>query len=748
MEGSGQIRRIIGMYFKVLRTGQLSLTRYRHLSRTKLVALNNLWHKILHKPEIMNLRLTFSNNEKEDKSTNKDNTKEADEEVNNEEEENKNEEDKGMNMNEDRPYMGAELIALGLLFILTSLVFRPNKKDPGITQEELVKLLKQKEIEKIKVIQGNPYARIYFRGRKGESTCKYKSSADFIEKCNKELDATSIEPKDRPEIIEYAPYESSVLNVIITIVILIALIGMLRRFLFRSLDSVMKKSGISNANSKNLMGMDNIFKLIFGGKGFRAVEYGKNKKMNVKFKDVAGMKGPKEEIQEFVNFLKSPEKFRKLGAKIPKGALLSGPPGTGKTLLAKACAGEAGVPFFATSGSEFVEMIGGLGSYRVRNLFAEAKKKSPSIIFIDEIDSIGRRRSGLGRNSEAENTLNQIFVELDGFGTSTNVVVFAATNRKDALDKALIRPGRFDRLIEVDLPNLEERKEIFEVHLKDIVVSEDLEKSTVAEKLGALTMGMSGAEIYSICNEAAIMAARNNKPSVDMDAFYEAFDRVLTGLKRDLPLTKEDKRTTAIHEAGHAVVAWFLKHAQDVLKVSIIPRSKGSLGHTITMTEEVQLYRKEQIEDIICTMYGGRAAEELFLESITTGAQNDLQNATALGKKYVGVYGMASAFGNVSVLSYDNSLGIETNTLFSGESAKKFDRVVFDLCEKQYARTKDLLREKRKEVKRLAERLEEKETVELDEIKELLGPSARKTDENFNSYIEDLKAKKNTKATN
>lgn len=313
--------------------------------------------------------------------------------------------------------------------------------------------------------------------------------------------------------------------------------------------------------------MNELYEGMFGVFKSMAKEYGLETKVATTFQDVAGMDGPKEEIQEFVEFLRSPEKFRRLGAKIPRGALLAGPPGTGKTLLAKACAGEAKVPFFATSGPEFVEMYVGVGASRVRDLFERARKKSPAIVFIDEIDAIGRKRNRSGFDSERENTLNQIFVELDGFKTDENVVVFAATNKKDTLDSALIRPGRFDRIIEVHLPTRKEREDIFMVHLRGICTEAGLEKQRVARNLAALSTGMSGAEIYSVCNEAAILAARRGKAAVDMDDFYEAYDRVLTGLKRKLPITPEEKKTIACHEAGHAIVAWFLKHAQPVLKV-------------------------------------------------------------------------------------------------------------------------------------------------------------------------------------
>ena len=455
----------------------------------------------------------------------------------------------------------------------------------------------------------------------------------------------------------------------------------------------------------------------------RATEYGEDKKIDIRFKDVAGMEGPKEEIQEFVEFLKNPKKFEDLGAKIPKGALLCGPPGTGKTLLAKACAGEAQVPFFVTSGSEFIEMYAGVGAARVRDLFRKAKEKSPCIIFIDEIDAIGKHRSKMGFNDEREATLNQIFVEMDGFKSDANIVVFAATNQKDSLDKALIRPGRFDRIIEISLPSLEERESILNVHLKKLNIKE--EKKEVAKKLAALTMGMSGAELASICNEAAILAARHNKKNVEIEDFYEAFDRVLAGLKRKLPLKPKDKEVTAYHEAGHAIIGWYLKHAQPVLKVSIVPRSKGSLGHTITMPGEIAMYTRQQLEDMICTLYGGRASEEIFLKSITTGAQDDIQKATQLAKAYVGLFGMTNEFNCIAMLDSSDGMGGETRTLYSSTNAEIFDKLVNELCEKQYERAKELLNAKNKEVNLLAKRLLEKETIELNDLNEVLGARSK-----------------------
>lgn len=534
---------------------------------------SKLWHRVVKRPELNALRLFFSKSEEkqEDGKPQSEGEESKDQEKTEENDEKKESNKKGdeneNSDNKDRTAAFSKFFITSMFCCILFLYFIKPESKQGITQSELNNLLTAKQIEKIMVSTYSSYVTIYLKDNNGKKLFKTTSTAEFIKMCKEAQDAANIDPGERPKIIERVPYESAILQTIVGIALFIVLLMIAGRFMTNSMNATLRRTGISDITKKDPMGMNNLLGIMMSGGKSKAVEYGKNRKVDVKFKDVAGMKGPKEEIQEFVSFLKNPEKFRKLGAKIPKGALLSGPPGTGKTLLAKACAGEAEVPFFATSGSDFIELIAGLGASRVRDLFKEAKKKSPSIIFIDEIDSIGRHRANLGRNSEQESTLNQIFVEMDGFGTDTNVIVFAATNRKDALDKALIRPGRFDRVIEVDLPSLEERKEIFGVHLAKIVVGKEVEKSKVAERLAGLTMGMSGADIYSICNEAAIMAARNNKQSVDMDSFYEAFDRVLTGLKRDLPLTEEDRRTTAFHESGHTVVAWFLEHAQNVLKV-------------------------------------------------------------------------------------------------------------------------------------------------------------------------------------
>jgi AFG3 family protein len=373
---------------------------------------------------------------------------------------------------------------------------------------------------------------------------------------------------------------------------------------------------------------------MFGMSKSNAKEFGgaDGKKIKTRFRHVAGNEGAKDEIMEFVDFLKDPKKYQKLGARVPRGALLVGPPGTGKTLLAKAVAGESRVPFFSISGSDFVEMFVGVGASRVRDLFKKARQKAPAIVFIDEIDAVGKKRHGkMGAgNDERDNTLNQLLVEMDGFATDTSVIVLAATNRADILDPALLRPGRFDRQVEVNLPTLEERAQIFKVHLKKITVSDKHDKATYAKKLAALTPGFSGADIKNICNEAAIITARANKDAVGIREFELATERVIAGVEKSMPKNEQQRRTVAYHEAGHAVAGWFSKHSAPLLKLTIIPRSKGSLGFAQYLPDEVSLYTKDQLTDMITVALGGRIAEELFFGKITTGASDDIKKCTQI----------------------------------------------------------------------------------------------------------------------
>src|SRR5210317_2225959 len=438
------------------------------------------------------------------------------------------------------------------------------------------------------------------------------------------------------------------------------------------------------------------------------------------FKDVAGLEGAKEEVEEIVEFLKNPKKYTSLGGKIPKGALLSGPPGTGKTLLAKAVAGEAKVPFFSLSGSDFVEMFVGVGASRVRDLFKQAKDKSPAIIFIDEIDAIGRARGKnnmTGSNDERENTLNQLLTEMDGFGTNTNVIVLAATNRADVLDKALMRAGRFDRQIYVDLPDLNERKEIFEVHLKPIKTSETLDLEFLARQ----TPGFSGADIANVCNEAALIAARKEQKSVTKQDFLDAVDRIVGGLeKRSKIITPDEKRAIAFHEAGHATVSWMLQYAAPLVKVTIVPRGQ-SLGAAWYLPEERQIVRPEQLLDEMCATMGGRAAEKVIFDTISTGALSDLEKVTKQARAMVTIYGLNEKLGNITF--YDSSGQNEYGFTkpYSEVTAKLIDDEISKILKEKNKRAIQILKEHKDKLTTLANRLLEKEVIFKDDLEHIFG---------------------------
>lgn len=465
-----------------------------------------------------------------------------------------------------------------------------------------------------------------------------------------------------------------------------------------------------------------------GGAGGQIFSIGKSKAKlfdekkdtRTSFKDVAGLEGAKEEVQEIVEFLKYPDKYTSLGGKIPKGALLVGPPGTGKTLLAKAVAGEARVPFFSLSGSDFVEMFVGVGASRVRDLFKQAKDKSPAIIFIDEIDAIGRARGKnnfTGSNDERENTLNQLLTEMDGFGTNTNVIVLAATNRADVLDKALMRAGRFDRQIYVDLPDLNERKEIFEVHLRPIKTAETLDVDFLARQ----TPGFSGADIANVCNEAALIAARNEHKAVTKQDFLDAVDRIVGGLeKKNKIITAEEKKTIAFHEAGHATVSWMLRYAAPLVKVSIVPRGQ-SLGAAWYLPEERQIVRPEQLIDEICATMGGRAAEKVIFDTISTGALSDLEKVSKQARAMVTIYGLNEKLGNVTF--YDSSGQNEYGFTkpYSEVTAKLIDEEISKIIEEQYHRAIQILKEHKDKLNTLANRLLEKEVIFKDDLEHIFG---------------------------
>lgn len=552
----------------------------------------------------------------------------------------------------------------------------------------------------------------YLKGmleRKGKSFSQSKPifSIDIVDAGNFEqrLDKINqnLEKRGKPTLsappVEEINYLSSIISFLLPIVIIVLIwVFVMRRM-----------SGGSGGGPGG-----QIFNI---GKS-RAQVYEKGKTTNVTFKDVAGLEGAKEEIQEIVEFLKSPQRYTELGAKIPKGALLVGPPGTGKTLLAKAVAGEAKVPFFSLSGSDFVEMFVGVGASRVRDLFRQAKEKSPAIIFIDEIDAIGRARgknNGFNSNDERENTLNQLLTEMDGFGTNSGVIILAATNRADVLDSALMRAGRFDRQIYVDMPDLNERKEIFQVHLKPL----KLEKNIDIDFLSKQTPGFSGADIANLCNEAALIAARKNKKFVEKQDFLDAVDRIVGGLeKKNKIITKDEKRAIAFHEAGHATISWLLEHAHPLVKVTIVPRGR-SLGAAWYLPEERQITTTEQILDDMCSALGGRAAEQLIFGKISTGALSDLEKVTKQAYAMVSIYGLNERVGNIS---YYDSQGRDAFTKpYSDDTARVIDEEVSKLIETQYQRALKLLAENKEKLSALAEKLLESEVIFKEDLEAIFG---------------------------
>ena len=465
-----------------------------------------------------------------------------------------------------------------------------------------------------------------------------------------------------------------------------------------------------------------------GGPGGQIFNIGKSKaslfdkesKIKLNFKDVAGLEEAKEEVKEIVDFLKNPKKFTKLGGKIPKGALLVGSPGTGKTLLAKAVAGEANVPFYSLSGSDFVEMFVGVGAARVRDLFKKAKEKAPCIVFIDEIDAIGRSRGRgqmPGSNDERENTLNSLLVEMDGFSTDSGVIILAATNRPDVLDSALLRPGRFDRQISIDKPDLRGREEIFKVHVRTLKLNSDVN----IKNLSAQTPGFAGAEIANVCNESALIAARKNKESIEMIDFQDAIDRVIGGLeKKNKIISPDEKKIVAYHEAGHAVAGWYLEHADPLVKVSIVPRGIAALGYAQYLPKEQFLYQTDQLLDEMCMALGGRAAEEIIFGKISTGALSDLERITKMAYSIVSVYGMNKNIGNISFFD-SKQTDYNFTKPYSESTAEKIDSEVKRIIDKAYTRTKNLLTEKREQLEKIAKKLLEKEILFQNDLEKLIG---------------------------
>ncbi|MEN9697147.1 MAG: ATP-dependent zinc metalloprotease FtsH [Bacteroidota bacterium] len=612
------------------------------------------------------------------------------------------------------------IIALSLL---SARFFQMAPDASSITHNEFVKLMTSGDIEKYVKVENKKVVRIYI---KADSVQKEFYVQKFKTKLPKEKvkgnylfeykveDWASFNREVENIYTKYAitniPDSSSdsesdwfgpIANTLITMVIIVVIWVLM-----------MRKMGGGAGGSGGPGGIFNV------GKSKATLFEKGGTKVNITFADVAGLEEAKEEVMEIVDFLKNPKKYTNLGGKIPKGALLIGPPGTGKTLLAKAMAGEAQVPFFSLSGSDFVEMFVGVGASRVRDLFKQAREKAPCIIFIDEIDAIGRARgkNAMMSNDERENTLNQLLVEMDGFGGDTGIIILAATNRPDVLDSALLRPGRFDRQISIDRPDVKGRQEIFKVHLGPIKISESLDIYKLAEQ----TPGFAGADIANVCNEAALIAARKGKSGVEMQDFQDAIDRVIGGLeKKNKIISPEEKEVIAYHEAGHAICGWFLEHAYPLLKVTIVPRGTAALGYAQYTPKEQYLYTIEQLTDQMCMTLGGRAAEQIFFGKISTGASNDLQQISKMAYSMVTTYGMNDKIGNVSF--YDASQENSFQKPFSEETGKIIDEEVRKMIGEAYQRTLELLTEHKADVETLAKALLDKEVLHKSDVEELVG---------------------------
>ena len=619
-----------------------------------------------------------------------------------------------------------------IIFIGTSLFNNSGFQDGNmITPSDFFQYLEDGDIEKVDIVKNTRVARVYLTKdaqtkeiHKNSKPTTFIPSATRLPNYRFEFgDLQNFENRlnevtqdlDSKPIVKFDTETSNLSDFLIGLLPFILLIGVWI-FIMR------RMSGGAGGGAGG-----QIFNI---GKS-KAKLFDQNTEVKTTFKDVAGLEGAKEEVQEIVDFLKFPEKYTTLGGKIPKGALLVGPPGTGKTLLARAVAGEAKVPFFSLSGSDFVEMFVGVGASRVRDLFKQAKEKSPSIIFIDEIDAIGRARGKnamSGSNDERENTLNQLLTEMDGFGTNANVIVLAATNRADILDKALMRAGRFDRQIFVDLPDLRERKEIFEVHLRPLKKKKDLDTDFLAKQ----TPGFSGADIANVCNEAALIAARNGKKAVDKQDFLDAVDRIIGGLeKKNKIITPSEKKAVAYHEAGHATVSWMLEHAAPLVKVTIVPRGR-SLGAAWYLPEERLIVRPEQMLDEMCAALGGRAAEKVIFDKISTGALSDLEKVTKQARAMVTIYGLSDKVGNLTY--YDSSGQSEYGFTkpYSEQTAELIDKEISNIIEEQYQRAIKLLEENKDKLTELAEELLEKEVIFKDNLERIFGKRAFENEERDN----------------
>lgn len=616
-----------------------------------------------------------------------------------------------------------------MLLIVGQLVIGNGYSDDKTSIAQLNEMIQNGDVKKVEVVN-NEYAEVYL---KKESLTKYpKASRNALmeNQANFVVEIGSVEtfeqninklnetrPKEQQVELLFSK-KSNIIGTLIGYLLMPVIFILLYLFIMR------RVSGSGGGPGGQIFNI---------GKS-KATLFEKNTKVDITFADVAGLDEAKEEIMEVVDFLKNPKKYTALGGKIPKGVLLVGSPGTGKTLLAKAVAGEAGVPFFSMSGSDFVEMFVGVGASRVRDLFKQAREKAPCIIFIDEIDAIGRSRSRnnfQGGNDERENTLNQLLVEMDGFSTDKGVIIMAATNRADVLDQALLRPGRFDRQIGIDLPDQIGRTQIFNVHLRAIKLSPEVDSTQLAE----MTPGFAGADIANICNEAALIAARRNKEAVDMDDFNFALDRVIGGLeKKNKLISPNEKKIISFHEAGHAVCGWFLEHASPLVKVTIVPRGMGTLGYAQYLPKEEYITRTEQLLDRICMTFGGRAAEEITFGKISTGAQNDLDQVTKLAYSMVTIYGMNDKVGNVSFYNMGKDAFQKP---FSEETASLIDDEVRKILDIQYKRCIELLKEKKDALEILARELLDKEVLHKSDVIKLLGPRPFPEDSAAITLVED-----------
>lgn len=631
-----------------------------------------------------------------------------------------------MNNNKGFNWFFPILIAAVLLFFFSNL--NSDASSNTIDEEGFYQLLQQGKVQDVMIYKDTEKADVFLTKTaktelSNKQTAKEKSpfsAFDFAPKPDYTLSYGDLQlflekfdkiKQDNPSIVtkkDYGIGKNPMTELLFTALFWIAIMALFYFVIFRK----MMGGGGGGPGGQ-------IFSI---GKS-RAKLFDEKDKVQVTFKDVAGLEGAKEEVQEVVDFLKNSEKYTKLGGKIPKGVLLVGPPGTGKTLLAKAVAGEAKVPFFSLSGSDFVEMFVGVGASRVRDLFAQAKAKSPAIIFIDEIDAIGRARGKgnfTGGNDERENTLNQLLTEMDGFGTDTNVIVMAATNRADILDKALMRAGRFDRSIYVDLPELHERKEIFNVHLAKIKLDENIDREFLAKQ----TPGFSGADIANVCNEAALIAARNGHESVNKQDFLDAVDRIIGGLeKKNKAIKPSEKRRVAYHEAGHATISWLVEHAAPLLKVTIVPRGR-SLGAAWYLPEERQLTTTEQMYDELCATLGGRAAEQTIFGNISTGALSDLERVTKQAQAMVTIYGLNDKVGNISYYDSSGQSEYSFGKPYSERTANMIDEEISKIIETQYQRALDILAANKDKLDALASKLLEKEVIFREDLEEVFGERA------------------------